>query len=76
MEKPVNPDKVRTFLASLNAGLETPVWVDLQGTHGLMKMDIKTDGSVHFSGTEGFPTKGFLNTKTGEIKTFSARIFS
>lgn len=76
MEKPVNPIKITNFLISLNKELNTPVWVEIQGTNALVKMDIDNTGKVTFNSNSGFPIKGFLNTETGEIRIFSERIFT
>lgn len=71
---PLIQAKIDTFLIALNAG-HPGLWVELPGTHALMKVQVGDTG-VFYPPNIGFVVKGFLNTQTGEVKTFNARIFT
>lgn len=75
---PVDPEKVTAFLAGWNAGrpADNPLWKEVEGTSALIKMEVPENGPVVFHPNEGFPIKAFLNTETGEVRTFNARRFS
>ena len=83
-----DPLKIATKIAELNresanqtprtvSGLLTPipqVWKAFDGYNTLTKFDYN-NGSPLFTPSVGIPLKAFLNTQTGEIKTFVADIF-
>lgn len=73
--KPIDPIKVKDFLAKLNNNVVPSRWVELEGVSSLMKTEIKDDGQIVFSPTEGHLVKGFLDVNTGEIKLITARRF-
>lgn len=50
------------------------VWEEFPGYNALTKFDFN-NGSPIFSPASGVPIKAFLNTRTGEIRTFVATIF-
>lgn len=50
------------------------IWQEFPGYNSLTKFDYN-NGSPTFSPSVGIPIKAFLNTRTGEIKTFVASIF-
>lgn len=64
--------KIQKILDSLNAGLSKPVWAASTGFHASTAITF-INGDVKqpiFNPAEGIPVKTFINTETGEIKTY------
>jgi len=70
-------EKINQKLIELNGGTIEGPWTDGQGFHAIQKFTFEPDPvtSSKFYQNEGFPIKFFLNTVTGELKIFSARLF-
>jgi hypothetical protein len=67
-------NKIDKILKTLNgsAPREKWVWEQVEGFHSLMTA-IPPSGSMtpaYFNGSNGVIVKSFINTETGEIKTF------
>lgn len=60
--------------ANGDAASVQPVWQYYTGYHALTKFDFNS-GKPIFTPSSGVPVKAFLNTRTGEIRVFSANIF-
>ena len=77
---PIDQTMVNEFLATLNADQTVPagtppVWIELEGGNVLTKYDLNASGQVVFQANAGYLVKGFLNTRTGEVKLFSVQRF-
>ena len=76
-----NPQKVQQKVQELNAmeprnpfGEIIPQWIGIQDYFAITGFHFN-NGHPLFDAKFGFPLKAFLNTKTGEIKVFSASFF-
>lgn len=59
----------------LSSVAEPPqIWQEFPGYTALTKFEFN-NGAAVFTPSSGIPIKAFLNTKTGEIKTYLASIF-
>lgn len=67
-----DPEKIKKILAELNKGLKTPVWIPSVGFHALMVVELVGNNVKvgNFKGNEGVPIKSFINTETGELRTY------
>jgi hypothetical protein len=76
-----NPLKVQAKIVELNAASTTlghPAvyeWIAFQGYSALTYASLETPQPPRFNPTVGIVVKTFMNTRTGEIKTFNAYIF-
>ncbi|MBI3549441.1 MAG: hypothetical protein HY078_10410 [Elusimicrobia bacterium] len=69
------PEIQRRTLDQVLADLEhggTGPWVVLEGYFAITSVEVIL-GSVNFNPGKGVPMKAFLNTRTGEIRTFAAK---
>lgn len=72
---PIDPARVQAKIREL--ALETPLhpnWVASDGFHALTVLTVEGD-KVNFNPNLGIPLKTFINSDTGEIRTFDARAF-
>jgi len=71
-----NTAQVQKQLALLNGGPEGP-WVAGIGFHSFMSFEPPLgDKDLVFKTNEGYAVKIFINTKTGEVKSYSATLFT
>lgn len=64
-------DKINKILKSLNKGKLDGDWIEAKGNHALTVVEF--DGkNANFMPGAGIPLKAFINTKTGEIKSYHA----
>jgi len=74
---PINQEAVDIFLATLNKGNpDSPLWIELDGTHSIMEMALGANNVVTFNMNRGYPLKAFKNLTTQEVKIYDARRFS
>lgn len=71
-----DPEKVEAVLKILNAipGPGKGEWTEAAGYHGLVALTIK-DGKYTPIENSIMAVKTFVNTKTGEVKTYWAALF-
>jgi len=70
-----NPQAVINWQNWLNTNHPPATWVPMQGFTSLLVSLPKEDGSVTYNLNSGYPLKSFLNTQTGEVKSFAAHNF-
>ena len=64
-----------TMAGLLSPNLEPPkIWQEFPGYSAMTKFEYN-NGAPIFSPSTGVPIKAFLNTRTGEIRTFMASLF-
>lgn len=51
-------------------------WVEINGFVSLMSAELTGARSSSFKTDSGYPVKAFINTNTGEVRLFKARMFT
>lgn len=73
-----NPVKIQNKIRELNT--QSPAgqknWTALIGFNALTTVDFNYAGKAIYNPSLGFPAKVFVNNTTGEIKIFSAHLFT
>jgi hypothetical protein len=69
-----NPQAVQNWIDWLNKTTDS-TWIAMNGFTALTVVTIEDNGTVTFNPNSGFPLKSFLNTQTGEVRSFSAHKF-
>lgn len=74
---PIDPQRVQNKLNELNATGQpgSPFWIVAEGLRALTSMTYE-NGVVAFNPNNGIPLKVFVNTLSGELKLFDARLFT
>lgn len=70
-----NRQLVQNWIDWLNTTSGPGPWVEMNGFTALTVVTIEDNGTITFNPNRGFPLKSFLNTLTGEIRSFSATKF-
>lgn len=75
--QPIDPQLIQAKVNEFNAKGQpgAPYWVAAEGLTGLTSMT-RENGVVSFNPNNGIPAKVFVNTQTGEIRIFDARLFT
>jgi hypothetical protein len=71
-----DPMKIKGVLEALNSanGLGKGKWVEAAGYHALLTMEVKNNLLTAVPGS-AIGIKVFVNTETGELKTYLAKFF-
>jgi hypothetical protein len=67
-----DPEKVNDILDTLNTGLANDEWEEAEGYAALINVDGPVE-KPNFDPSQGIIVKVFVNTRTGEIKTYHFR---
>jgi len=75
--KPVMPPvkTIQEIIEHLNSSTPGQTWQPIDGVQSFTTVDRKAPNSVSFNIGSGLVVKGFVNTTTGEIKVFPAKLF-
>lgn len=71
----VNSARILAWKNYLDKTYPPGPWLPIDGFNTITKLNFDSDGNAIFEGNSGYPLKAFVNTKTGEVKTFDARRF-
>lgn len=70
-----NSVAIQNWRTWLDANYGPGNWIAMAGYTALVTATVKTDGSATYNTTLGYTLKSFLNTQTGEVKSFAAHHF-
>lgn len=73
-----SPSKVQAKVIALNKVAPTgqKKWAALDGFNALTTVNFTVTGQANFNPGHGYPVKAFVNNVTGEIKLYSAYLFT
>ena len=66
----LDDEKIKKIVDKLKADSGND-WIPLEGTQAITQVDMTNDANPVFMPASGIVIKAFMNTATGEIRTFS-----
>jgi hypothetical protein len=70
-----NPQAVQNWVTWLNTNYGPGTWVPMNGFTSITMSVPGANNTITFNSNLGFALKSFVNTQTGEVKSFSANKF-
>lgn len=68
-----DPAKIEAILSQLNKGLKQPKWQVAEGFHTMLAIVPDSNGGLNVNASQGVTVKLFLNSETGEVKSYLLR---
>ena len=70
-----NTETVRNWQNWLNTNYPPAAWIPINGFTAIITATPSTNATAAYNPSLGYPLKSFVNTLTGEVKSFDARKF-
>lgn len=71
----INQQAITTWQQWLDRTYPPGPWIPIDGFNTVTNLTFDINGNAIFNANAGYPLKGFVNTSTGEVKTFDGRKF-